>query len=94
MFARKKPEKTRLDQAIDTLLGRIVENDYEPEETAKMVGQLEKLHKLKELETPWRPSPDTVLTVAGSVLGIVLILGYERANVVTSKALAFVLKLR
>jgi len=93
MFARKKPEKTRLDQAIDYLLARLVEDD-DPEDTAKTVDQLAKLYKMKELDAPKHVSPDTLLLVAGSLAGIVLIIGYERANVVTSKALAFVLKLR
>jgi hypothetical protein len=30
--------------------------------------------------------------IAGNLLGIVLILGYEKANIVTSKAIGFVIK--
>jgi len=93
MFTKPKPEKTRLEQAIDNLLERLVEND-DPEDTAKIVDQLSKLYKMKEFDTPRHVSPDTLLLVIGSLAGIVLIIGYERANVVTSKALAFVLKLR
>jgi predicted nucleic-acid-binding protein len=37
-------------------------------------------------------SPDTLLAVAGNLVGIVAILGFEKANVVTSKALGFVTK--
>jgi len=40
----------------------------------------------------WKVSPDTLLVVAGNLLGIVLILTYEKANIVVSKALNFVLK--
>ena len=94
MFARKKPEKTRLEQAIDNLLEQLAENDYDPEAAGKTIDQLTKLYKMKELDAPKRMSPDNILLVAGSLAGIVLILSYERANVVTSKALAFVLKLR
>lgn len=95
MFARKQPEKTRLEQAIDKLLEQLVENDYDVDQTVKIVNQVTQLGKLREVElSRRRPSPDTILTVAGSVATIVLILGYERANVLTSKAVAFVLKLR
>jgi hypothetical protein len=37
-------------------------------------------------------SPDTIAVVAGNLLGIILILGYEKADVITTKALGFVLK--
>jgi hypothetical protein len=33
-------------------------------------------------------------TVAGSLVGILLIIGHERANVIGSKALGLVMKLR
>lgn len=36
-----------------------------------------------------RPSTDTMLIVGANLLGILIIVGYERANVVTSKALGF-----
>lgn len=36
-----------------------------------------------------RPSTDTMLIVGANILGILIIVGYERANVVTSKALGF-----
>lgn len=37
-------------------------------------------------------SPDTILIVAGNLAGIILILGYEKMDIITSKALNFVLK--
>ena len=44
------------------------------------------------MNTLRRVSPDTMAIVAGNLLGIALIVGHERMNVVTSKALGFVLK--
>lgn len=44
------------------------------------------------VKSDWKVSPDTLLVVAGNLLGIVLILTYEKANIVVSKALNFVLK--
>lgn len=47
-----------------------------------------------EIEKPWRPSADTVVSVAGSIIGIVAILTFEKANVITTKSLSFVPKIR
>lgn len=38
------------------------------------------------------PSADAILTAATSLVGIAIIVGYEHAHAVTSKALGFVLK--
>lgn len=40
----------------------------------------------------WKISPDTVLVVAGNLLGILLILTYEKTDFITSKAINFILK--
>ena len=50
--------------------------------------------KHKDLETPDRVSKDTLAIIAGNIAGIVLIIGYERMNVIASKALGFVMKSR
>lgn len=39
-------------------------------------------------------SPDTILLVAANLLGILAVLQHERVNVVTSKALGFIVKPR
>ena len=54
--------------------------------------RLERLYKLNEKKEVYRVSPDTLAVVAGNLLGIVMILHHEELNVVTSKALGFVLK--
>ncbi|HRX15969.1 MAG TPA: hypothetical protein P5123_06625 [Spirochaetota bacterium] len=36
--------------------------------------------------------PDTIAIVMTNLIGIGMILGYERVNIITSKALGFVLK--
>lgn len=50
--------------------------------------------KTRELLNPRRVSPDTLILVAGNLIGIVIILGYEKANIITSRAMNFVMKLR
>jgi len=94
MFNRKPKARPALDEAIDALLARIATEPYDSKETPAMVDQVTKLAKLKEKDIPKRPSPDTLVLVAGNILGIVLILQFERVNVVTSRAIGFVMKLR
>lgn len=47
-----------------------------------------------EIEKPWRPDANTVIAVAGHIAGIVAILTFEKANVITTKSLSFVPKIR
>lgn len=44
------------------------------------------------MKPSWTVSPDTLLVVAGNLLGIVLILNFEKIDIVRSKAMSFVLK--
>lgn len=85
-------EKSGLEKAIDEVFREMATRSSDSDEYAKMVDQLSKLYSLKE--TPKRVSPDTLAIVVGNLAGIILIVGHERMNVVTSKALSFVLKLR
>lgn len=88
--------KHSLDEAIDLVLSEMAGYNAYDEDYAKMVDQLDKLYKIKLAfkEEPDRVSKDALLAVGANLIGIVLILGHEKAHVVTSKALSFVLKTR
>jgi len=45
-------------------------------------------------ERSWKPSPDAIVGAAATVVGILLVLHHEKANVIASKALGFVNKMR
>lgn len=95
MFAPKSPrEKTGLEIAIDNVLAEMQGFTADTKEYAQMADQLEKLYKLKEIDKPERVSPDTLALIAGNLSGILLIIGYERAHVIGSKALSLLLKTR
>lgn len=94
MLRRKDPESTPLQGVIDRLCFQMMEMDESTDEYAKMVERLVKLQKAKEIDIPKRISPDTLLLVAGNLVGIIAILSYENTRVITSRAIAFVLKLR
>lgn len=95
MLIKKKPvQKTALEETIETLLLEMSLTESTSDEFGKLLDRLEKLHKMKAVEKDSRNrvSPDAILTVGANLAGIVLILGFERAHIVTSKALSFVLK--
>lgn len=89
MFAKKDPSE--LDLAIKEIYREMQGFTADSEEYAAMVDQLEKLHKIKSCDSNL-VSYDTVLIVAGNILGIVLILSFEKTNVIATKALQMVLR--
>ena len=47
---------------------------------------------LDESRTEWKISPDTLLVVVGNLAGILLILKFEKLDVIATKAIGFVIK--
>ncbi|HET9785578.1 MAG TPA: hypothetical protein VFP47_00505 [Pyrinomonadaceae bacterium] len=94
MFITRKSEDQGLQKVIDAHLDSMVDEDPGSVEYARKVEQLTKLYSLKEKTSERRVSPDTLAIVAGNLAGILLIVGHEKAHVVTSKALGFILKAR
>lgn len=92
MFTNREDEDPQLTTAIDNLYEQLSHFSGEDKEYADIVDQLAKLYTLKEDTSKRRISPDTLAMVVGNLLGIALIVGHERANVVTSKAVGFVLR--
>lgn len=89
-----KPHNTAMDEAISSILITMNGLDESSEEYAAASDQLVKLMKLKkELNPSWRPSPDALIGVIGSLASILLILKYEKLDIITSKALSFVGKM-
>lgn len=92
--------KLGLDKAIDSALSELNGFTCDAPEFAKIVEQLDKFYKMRAYE-PEKVIVDnrtvkleTLLPIIGNLVGIVAILGYEHAHVVTSKALGFVIKSR
>lgn len=91
MFNLKK-EKSDLDKAIDAVHARMHRIGPDDPEYKQQLKYLERLSKLRA-ESRWkRPDTNTMLSVAGTVAGILIIVGYERTNVLTSKAMNLVSK--
>lgn len=97
MFNRKPSnEELRIAHAIDELLTEMKNEEGDTERYAALSEQLVKLTKLLQEVKKTKPSvsPDTVLLVVGNLVGIAIIVGHERAHVVTSKALSLLTKAR
>lgn len=91
---RRPPSTAGLEKARIDALKALHETD--PEDP-KYTGLLEKVEKLSTLITAERPEPlnvNTALLAAANIGGIALIVSHERFNVITSKAVNFVGKMR
>jgi Uma2 family endonuclease len=88
----KKDKRTKLEKEIDGVITIMsLERPSSPEYKA-MAANLVELYKAKAQERNRRVSPDTIAIIAGNLAGLVLIMNYERLNIITTKALGFVIK--
>ena len=83
----KEEKNAPIDEQIDAVLNDMKTNGVNSEEYPKLMSYLERLNKLKQ-QTKLPPvSRDTMVMVAGNLLGILLIVAYEQKHVLTSKGL-------
>jgi hypothetical protein len=82
----RKAEPSIYDEPIDKVLIELETYGVETPEFETALSHLERLTKLKA-EKPERVSPDTMAIVAGNLLGILIMVGYEQKHVMTSKAM-------
>ena len=92
MFFKKKPapEPTHLQKVIDNLLLELERTERGTEKHAHITDQIAKLYKLQEIDKPDVISKDALLA-AGVTIGVaVMVLYFEKAGVITSKAFGFI----
>lgn len=87
-FLKTRTQKS-LDSEIDRLTGILscmspVDPDY-----AKISDNLKVLCEAREKKDPGVVSNEMLIGVAANVVGLLLILNFERTGVITSKALSF-----
>ncbi len=87
-------EPSDLDKAISRTLEHMTYFQPEAPEYAQICDQLTKLHALKTIESNSGVSTEVIAQITGSLAGILLIIGHERAHVIATKALGFVMKLK
>jgi hypothetical protein len=96
MFSPKeKPKYQReLENELNRALTRLRAEMPNSEDYEKMLKLVERLHDMMDEQKPEVVSKNTLLTVSGNLLGIILILKHERFEPITSKALSFVIRTR
>jgi hypothetical protein len=96
MFRDKEiPKHQRmLDDELVRILAVLSVHPADSEEYAKLMKSAERVHALMDIQKPSPLSRETLLTVGANILGILLIIKHEDVNVITSKALGFVIRVR
>jgi hypothetical protein len=96
VFSSKETPKHQraLESELDRVLIRLKTEMPNSEDYTKTLSLVERLNDMLDKETPDAVSKNTLLVVGGNLLGIILILKHEHLNVVTSKALGFVIRAR
>lgn len=94
MFNKEQTEKTLIDKEIDSVHEQMQSFAADDEQYSEMLNRLERLHKLQIAEKANKKtvSPDAIVSASASIIGIAMILGFEKANIITSKAMSFVFK--
>lgn len=70
------------------------EDKQRTNEVQSELTELEIENKKREMKIPFGIKPETLALIAANLAGIALILGHERLNVVTTKAIGFVKQLK
>jgi hypothetical protein len=95
MFARKsKQEIDPLTHAIEKLFEELDEFSGTDDEYKILSDRMTELYAIRERIPTDRVSKETLALIAGNLAGIMIIVLFERNNVITTKAKDFVLKLR
>lgn len=95
MFTMKAPAtKTGLEEARDTALLELKNFSADDKEYSTMMIHVKTLSELIAAEKAETLNPNTMAIVVGNAVVALLVIGYESKNVVTSKVLSFMLKLK
>lgn len=83
--------ESELERALTAMRAEVVtDEDYK-----KRLSVVERLHGLMDTTEKVRPvSKETMLNVAANLVGILLIIRHEDVNVIASKALMFVTRMK
>lgn len=83
----KRKEKLKLAIATDQLLTEMISSDMDSPNYSEALDRLERVNKIRKTSSPMRGvSPDTIVTTAGSLLGVLVIVAYEQKHVWVSAA--------
>jgi uncharacterized membrane protein len=84
-----KPMKLKLDVVVCKLLDDMIDYGPDSPEYPMLLQNLEKVSAIQDNKSKTKLDPNTVLSVAGTLLGILTMVAYEQKHVMTSKTLGF-----
>lgn len=88
MKLHKPDGRSKVEKKIDNVLEQQLDEVEDLEDVSKILSLMEKRKNLGKS----RISPDTMAVVVGNLLGIVLVMSYERNAVIVSKAFGMILR--
>lgn len=95
MFTKHETTDTSVQEIGDIIKRKLTDDGIDADEFSKLLDQYTRLILAKTAEKQSaKVSPDVKATILANLVGIGLIINHERAHVVASKALSFVMKLR
>ena len=92
MIFTKKDKRTNLEKEIEAVITYMSALAPDSVEYTTIVTNLEKLCKARDDEKSREVKPDTYWIVGGNIVGIVLVLCYEKIDIITSKAFGLIIK--
>jgi hypothetical protein len=84
----------QLEEEYVRILAVLPMHQADSQEYAKLLNSAERIHAMMDIRKPPSVSRETLVTVGANILGILLIIKHEDVNVITSKALGFVIRVR
>ena len=92
MKLRSNRKIKMLDLEIERVTIKLAGIHEESEEYAVVAQNLERLWKIRNLTQDNQISPDTIALIAANLVGILLILNFEKLDVISTKAFGFIMK--
>lgn len=93
MFTPKKIEEPNLlEESIASAFNQLEEHDAGTEKYADIIDKIERLIALRPKKKELTVSGDALVGAITNILGIGLVLNYEKLGVVTSKAFGLLVK--
>lgn len=92
-FDRQIPKHQRMvEQDLEHILALLPITQPDSPEYAKLLTSAERLYGMLDKPKSQPVSRETLATIAANLIGILLIIKHEDVNVITSKALGFVIR--
>jgi len=89
-----RQRKNVIDEEVERVVGIMKEVNPDQDSYGVMAGNLVKLSQARSENARRDIDPNVVMTVAANLVGILIILKYEKFDILTSKAISMIVKPR